>query len=356
MTKPPTKRSSDKVASKPATIRDVAAQAGVSIGTVSRVVSGSIPVSAELSQRVVEAVDRLNYRPRSRTRPAPLADTGVKLISCFVSDISNLLYGQVVSAAEERLAQSGYVLVVANTGNDLQRQDKLLSLLRERRVTGAIISFGEETHPGLGAELKSAGVPVVILDRTAPPGIDSIHVDHRGGALDACSYLVGLGHRRIGMIIASSRIRPGIDRIAGFREAHRRAGLAAPDALIRTDCITADAAFAEVTRLLRMPERPTALISLGSQALGGTLRAIREMGLEIPKDVSVICLGDTELAKVMTPSITCIQWDRWQLGRQTVDMLLHRMANPGAEARTMTLPTEFILRNSCQEVSPPTRA
>ena len=332
---------------KRATIRDVAAQANVSIGTVSRVVSRTAHVSDHLSQRVLSVAEELGYRPRPRASSRPKTPR-VRLISCFVSDLSNLLYGYVVSAAEERLAQLGYTLVVANTRNESRREDELMSLLREKVVEGAIISFGEETRPTLGAELAKAGIPAVILDRTPPKGIDSVLIDHRDGAANACSYLIGLGHKRIGLITASLQVRPGQERVAGFMQAHAQAGLKVADGMIRAECSTADAAFAESMKLLRQPERPTALMTLGSQALGGTLRAIRECGLSIPQDVSVICFGDTEMAKVVDPAITCVQWDRWQLGRQAVDLLVQRISNRVTEARTVILPTEIILRQSCQ--------
>src|SRR5262245_48079241 len=122
-----------------ATIRDVAAMANVSIGTVSRVVTGAAHVSDELRERVLTAAEALRFRPRSR---APsVAANPVRLIGFFVSDLSNLLYGSVVSAAEERLAQLGYTLVVANTRNEGRRETELLSLLGERLVEGAIVSF-----------------------------------------------------------------------------------------------------------------------------------------------------------------------------------------------------------------------
>ncbi|MBH1973508.1 MAG: LacI family DNA-binding transcriptional regulator [Rhodobacteraceae bacterium] len=328
------------------TIREVAALAEVSIGTVSRVLSGSVPVSLALSKRVSRAAQDLGYVARPRQRGAA-QDRAARMISCYVSDLSNLLYGYVVSAAEERLAQLGYTLLVANTHNEARREDELLSLLRNDVVEGAIISFGEETRPSLGADLARAGVPAVILDRQAPDGIDCVSVDHYGGALRACSYLLELGHRRIGMVTASARVLPGQRRIAAFCDAYRRLGLAPPLHLIRTECATADAAFAETTRLCSGEGRPTALLTLGSQALGGTLRAIRGLGLSIPEDISVICFGDTEMAKVVSPTITCVHWDRFQLGRQAVDMLTNRIRHRFTDARSIVLPCEIILRQSC---------
>lgn len=332
--------------SESATIRDVAKRAGVSVGTVSRVINGSVPVSEELRQRVSEAVLVLGYTPRPRPRH-PTETRPARMIGCYVSDLANLLYGSVVSAAEERLAQLGYTLLVANTHNEPHREAELLALLRHNTVDGAIISFGEETRPNLGEELARARVPVVILDRTPPDGFDGIMIDHYSGTVQATSWLLEIGHRRIGMIIASARVMPGQSRIKGFSDAFRARGEAPPLHLIRAECDTPDAAFAETTRLLELAERPTALLTLGGQALGGTLRAIHSRGLRIPEDISVISFGDTEMARVVAPMITCLHWDRVQLGRQTVDLLASRIANRLAEPRRITLPCELILRQSC---------
>ena len=330
-----------------ATIRDVAAMANVSIGTVSRVVTGAAHVSDELRERVLEAAETLRFRPRSRAPSA--AASPVRLIGFFVTDLSNLLYGSVVSAAEERLAQLGYTLVVANTRNESRRESELLSLLGERIMEGAIVSFGEESRPGLGAALKKLAVPVVVLDRNPPRRVDSVLVDHRGGTASAARYLIGLGHRRIALLTASGRIRPGLERIAGLKEAYAEAGLSFDEyCVVRTECETADHAFAETAMLMAAPARPTALLTLGSQALSGTLRAVKAAGLAVPRDVSVICFGDTEMAKVVEPPITCVHWDRGHLGRQAVELLVQRIENRiDREPRTVVLPTEIVLRQSC---------
>ena len=330
-----------------ATIRDVAAMANVSIGTVSRVVTGAAHVSDELRERVLEAAETLRFRPRSRAPSA--AASPVRLIGFFVTDLSNLLYGSVVSAAEERLAQLGYTLVVANTRNESRRESELLSLLGERIMEGAIVSFGEESRPGLGAALKKLAVPVVVLDRNPPKRVDSVLVDHRGGTASAARYLIGLGHRRIAL---HDRKRP---HPAGAG-AHRRAegGLCGSGLELRRILRGADRMRDGGSRVGRDGDADgragaaDRLLTLGSQALSGTLRAVKAAGLAVPRDVSVICFGDTEMAKVVEPPITCVHWDRGHLGRQAVELLVQRIENRiDREPRTVVLPTEIVLRQSC---------
>lgn len=329
-----------------ATIQDVAKHANVSIGTVSRVVAGSARVSEALRKRVLASVKELDYQPHGRTPTKALAAT--RLIGFFVGDFVNLLYVHVVAGAEARLAQSGYTLLMASTREDPRREQELMSLLREKRVDGAVICFGEETHPDLAKFLEVLDTPVVILDRQAPAEIDSIMVDHRGGALAAARYLISLGHRRIGLLTAAGYLRPGLERVAGVQQAYDEAELDFADCFVRPECRTSNEAFAATTALLNAPEPPTAIMVPGSQALSGTLRAIRTRGVVVPRDISVISFGDTEIAQSNDPPITTIRWDLTALGQQSVELLLHRIEGKiGEDVRSIIIPTEVVLRQSC---------
>ncbi|KJF74607.1 LacI family DNA-binding transcriptional regulator [Agrobacterium arsenijevicii] len=331
-----------------ATIQDVAKHANVSIGTVSRVVAGSARVSDALRKRVLASVKELDYQPHGRTPTKSLEAT--RLIGFFVGDFVNLLYVHVVAGAEARLAQAGYTLLMASTREDPRREQELLSLLREKRIDGAVICFGEETHPDLAQSLEALDAPVVILDRQAPAEIDNVTVDHRGGTHAAARYLISLGHRRIGVLTAAGYLRPGLERVAGMQQAYSEAGLDFSGCLIRPECRTSTEAYAATLALLMSPEPPTAIMTPGSQALSGALRAIRSRGLSIPKDISVVSFGDTEVAQSHEPPITTIRWDLTALGQQSVDLLLHRIDGKiGEDARSIIVPTEVILRQSCAE-------
>lgn len=333
-----------------ATIQDVAKHADVSIGTVSRVVAGSARVSDALRKRVLASVKELDYQPHGRTPTKSLEAT--RLIGFFVGDFVNLLYVHVVAGAEARLAQSGYTLLMASTREDPRREQELLSLLREKRIDGAVICFGEETHPDLAQALEILDAPVVILDRQAPEGIDSVTVDHRNGAHSAARYLISLGHRRIGVLTAAGYLRPGLERIAGMQQAYDEAGLDFTDCFIRPECRTSNEAYAATIALLNSAQPPTAIMTPGSQALSGTLRAIRARGLTIPSDISVISFGDTEIAQSNEPPVTTIRWDLTALGQQSIELLLHRIdGRIGEDVRSITIPTEVILRRSCAQAS-----
>jgi LacI family transcriptional regulator len=346
--KPPKKRRSSRREGQRPTIRDVAELAQVSIGSVSRVLAGKGSLSSELVRKVTNAVETLQYQPDNVARG--LRTKATRVIGCFVSDITNPLYGPMVDAAEERARQAGYTLMVASTRNDPRRESELLALLSGRRVDGAILTIGMERQPDLETFFSRLDIPVVVMDRDAPAAIDCVVVDHRDGGRKATDYLISLGHRRIALLTAAGHIRPGRERVEGMRAAFAAADLNGDDCIVRTECTTASVAFAETTKLLTRADRPTAIMALGNQVLAGTVRAIKACRLSIPRDISLISFGDTDLAQLLDPEITTLRWSLADIGRSATELLLQRLdgrLDQAAGVRQIELSTEIVLRGSC---------
>lgn len=296
--------------------------------------------------RVHSAVAELDYKPRGRAQNH--GPRGANLIGYFVSDIANPLYGPSVAAAEQRLYQAGYKLLVASTHHDIRRETELLSMLEGGIVAGALLAFGEESHSGLGAALRRMGTPTVIIDRELPPGIDGVLVDHHGGTLAATRYLIGLGHRRIALLTAAGNIRPALGRISGMEEAFVEAGLPLDGMLVRKECSSAGVAFSEMMDLIDGAEPPTAALVLGNQALGGVMKAIKSRNIAVPDQMSLIAIGDTDIPQIIEPALTAIKWDIAEVGRTAVDLLIQRISGRLTSAQRRTqIATELILRNSC---------
>jgi LacI family transcriptional regulator len=336
-----------------ATIRDVARLAGVSVGSASRALNGARHVSAELVRDVAAAAQELGYQPHFLARSLRTRSSG--MIGCLVSDVANPLYASIVQAAEARLREAGYLLVVANTANDPARERSAAAEFRGRRLDGVLVAPGSDANDETWRGLAASGAPVVILDRDTPADADAaapwpaVLVDHRGGARAATRYLIGLGHRRIVLLTPGERMRPGRERIAGFREAFAAAGLDSGDALIAPQESSMDFAYGEALAILSASDRPTALIALGTRILAGALRAARELGLAMPRDLSVLAIGDTDLAAVHAPAITALRWNLEDVGRAAADMLLRRLRGGetgGGPARAL-MPVDLVLRDSC---------
>ncbi len=333
------------------TIRDVARAAGVSLSSVSRALNGGKNVSARVARDVAEAADRLGYQPDFLARGLRTRTTG--MVGCLVSDVANPLNATIVKAAEARLREAGHLLVVAGTANDPARERAAAAQFRGRRMDGMLVAPGSSANAEVWREIAAAGTPVVILDRDPLyEGNDArwpaVMVDHRAGAKAATRYLTGLGHRRIALLTADARMRPSRERIAGFREAFAEAGLDSQNAQLCIQKSPMDFAQADTLALLCSEARPTAIIALGTRILAGVLRAARDLGLSVPRDLSVLSVGDTDLAAAYTPPITALRWSLDDVGRAAAELLLQRLSGDVGDAQSRALlPVDLVLRESC---------
>lgn len=338
-----------------ATIRDVAEAAGVSVGSASRALNGGRNVSARVAREVASAAERLGYQPDFLARSLRTRSSG--MVGCLVSDIANPLYAEIVQAAEKRLREAGWLLVVGSTGNDPQRERDAVAEFRSRRVDGILVAPGSDANGETWRNLAQAGTSVVILDRDATlddgAPFPAVLVDHRGGALAAARYLLGLGHRRIALLTPGARMRPGRERIAGFRQAFAEAGLGLEGAIVCPQESSMDFAYSAALAVLEAPSRPSAIIALGTRILAGVLRAARTLALSVPQDLSIVSVGDTDIAAVHTPAITALRWSLEDVGRAAAELLLQRLKSEEAAGPSCALlPVDLVLRDSC---APPTR-
>lgn len=333
---------------RPAQIHDVAARAGVSPSSVSRALNGGRHVSPAVQARVLRAAEELGYVPNLNAQG--LRGQASRTVGCLVSDVSNPLYAELVSAAEARLQDEGYLFVLGNSHGDLARELALIRLFRRRRMDGLIVALNNETHPDLLREIEQTAVPLVLLDRDVSVERDRVSADHRGGAYAAARHLIDLGHRDILLVTPGHQVRPGRERMAGMESAFRDTGLAPEGLTFSLQASSIAFVFSDVKQALAGPRPPSAIVVLGTQMLAGTLSAIASCGLEVPGDVSVISIGDTDLARYAAPGITALRWDLKNVGRQAAELLLSRFGGDAAPPRAVVFPMELIVRKSC---SPP---
>jgi LacI family transcriptional regulator len=333
------------------TIRDVARIAGVSPSSVSRALNGGKNVSARVARDVAAAASTLGYQPDYLARGLRTRSSG--MVGCLVPDVSNPLNATIVRAAEAHLREAGYLLVIANTANDPVRERAAAAQLRGRRLDGMLVAPAGDTNGQMWRDLVEAGTPVVILDRDPLEKEDDLRspavlVDHRAGAAAATRYLVGLGHRRIALLTADAHMRPSRERIAGFRAVFAEAGIDDANARLCIQPSPMDFTQGSTLALLRGSERPTAIIALGTRILAGVLRAARDLGLSVPRDLSVLSVGDTDLAAVHTPAITALRWSLEDVGRAAAELLLQQLRGDAGQTQSRALlPVDLVLRESC---------
>lgn len=336
----------DKPRRKP-TIKDVAQVAGTSIGTVSRVLNEHPSVTEQSHRVVMAAIASLGYEPNLAAQS--MRTQTKKAIGFMVNDIANPLFAAITRHAETVLQVNGFSLVLANSGDRPGAEAELVHQFFRHRTDAIMMNLSDETNPQLLRALEKLEIPVVLMDRE-PVGIDldRVMTDHAQGMRQATDYLLSLGHRRIALITADHRISPGRARIEGFTAAHKAAGHPLDPALIRARSLSAAHGFQELFALWGRTDRPTAVIAGGNQILLGILRAARQMGISIPRDLSLISCDETEVAELATPAVTVIWRDLALIGRTAADLLLQRLSDHEEwEPRRIMLPTELLVRDSC---------
>jgi LacI family transcriptional regulator len=308
--------------------------------------NGGPHTSPELHARIMRAVTRLGFEPHSAAQA--LRSRATSTIGCMVSDISNPLYSDMVNAAEEELQRAGYVLMLGATRHEEARETAFVSAVRRRRMDGLLLFAGDNSHKNFTAALTTLDLPCVGIDREVPDA-PCVRADHRGGGLEVTRYLIGLGHRRIMLLTAPATLLPSTERLAGYRQAHVEAGLEVDLDLVRPQAHGSGIAFSDVCQLLQSPNPPTAIITLGTHMLASVMDALASNGVRYPADISLVCIGDTDLARHATPAISSLTWDLSEMGRIAAKILMDRIRDgeQAQDIRPVHLPTRFILRHSC---------
>lgn len=344
---PPNKSQPGKGGTRPSsrpTIHDVAAAAGVSIGTVSRVAVEHPRVAARTRARVLEAMNAIGYQPNAAARA--MRTNSTKTIGFLLPDIRNPVFAQVASGAEAVLAAEGYMLFAFSSSRSPTHEVEFLRAARQRQMDGLIVTLADETAEPTIAELRRMGVPLVLLDREVPVEADLVLSEHKQAIGTVVSQLAALGHTRIALIAASRNIRPGRDRVTGFREAMQAAGLNVEERLIRAHEQSRSFGAAEAHALLSSANPPTAIIAGGNDIFHGALHTIRLLGLEIPRDLSFVGADDMLVADLVAPPITMIDRDMAEVGRQAARLLLDRLRGDDGPPRVVLLPSTVVMRRS----------
>ena len=331
-------------------VRDVARAAAVAVGTVSRVLNDHPTVTRDLRERVERAMADLGYELDVTAQSMRAGRS--RLVACAIRDFDIPRFALFIKEAEAVLREAGYTLLLASTTNRPDVEIDLLRAFRGRRVDGVMMTLSDEEHRDVRQALSEAPMPVLLIDRDSVAVLDRVTADHRRGAGLATSHLLGLGHRRIAMLVGDIKAFPSRSRLEGFREAHVAAGVTPDPRLLRDNVLSSEDAYRATASLMGVENPPTALFVAAMDMLGGCLRALRTMNIAVGDRVSVVAGSDSDLAELHTPPVTAIAWDLAAMGRHAATMLLERMRGDEIErGRGLTVPTELIIRGSSRPVA-----
>ncbi len=331
------------------TIKEVAKLAGVSIGTVSHVVSGSVPVSEELRRKVLAAIRTLDYHPNHVARSLKTSKT--KTLGIVVPDMTIPFFPKLILGAEAAAKVHGYFFVAVNSYDDLSRQKEVLSLLRSQRVEGIllVIASGSGSRSHI-TQLLNSGIPIVCLDRL-PVGlrIDSVCVNDCAAAEMGVSHLLSKGHRRIAILTGPLSLANEQERLRGYKQALQHAGIALDESLIWEGSLRQEEIVSLCEkRLLKMKKRPSALFSTNGVTGMGALRGLSACGITTPDDVAFATFDELTADDFFRPAITSVVQPAYDIGYRATETLLNRIANgPAPTARTeLRLPATLKIRES----------
>ena len=336
--------SSPRTANQTATIKDVAKLAGVSVATVSRVVSNHNYVRAEVRWRVQKAIAELNYRPNRVARS--LRAQSSKFIGLIISDIENPFYTSLVRAVEDVAYARQYSLLLCNSDEDPEKERIYIEFMRDEQVAGVIASPTAENMTSLQV-LLDAKIPVVAVDRRAKlTPVDTVMLDHARSAYLLAKHLVEQGHTRIGTVIGNTTTTSGRERKRGFLKALKEAGVKPDPTLMREVKPVEETGFQATLDLLSLPHPPTALFTGNNLLTVGALKAIQHKRLRLPKDISIVGHDELPWMSLLAPGITVVAQPVYDVGRQAVELLMARINGDTQPPREVKLEPTLIVRQS----------
>jgi DNA-binding LacI/PurR family transcriptional regulator len=329
-------------------IKKVAEVAGVSVGTVSHVITGSVPVSETLRNKVQAAIRKLNYHPNHVARSLKTSKT--RTLGIIVPDMTISFFPQLIRGAEEAARKSDYSLIAVNSVDDGERQKDLLSLLRSQRVEGILLVVAAAPTPLNQISLIiDAGIPVVCLDRIPDRvPVDSVSVEDLDAAETGVRHLLEMGHRRIAIVTGPLTLKNERRRVQGYRQALEKEGIRVDEELIWTGNLRAAEVSAMCNkRLSGAGRRPDALFCTNGPTALGVLRAFRDCGLRTPEDIAFATFDELTVADLFTPSITTVVQPAYDIGFRAAEILLGRInGTAGADTITLRLPAHLEVRAS----------
>ncbi len=329
------------------TIQTVADYAKVSRATVSRVLNDNPTVNSEIRDRVLEAVRILGYEPNRAARR--LRKPSDDVIGVIISDIQNPYFTSVIRGIEDAAYSHNMNILLCNSDEDSGKFQKYLRVLQAESVAGLIVSpTSVERDRQALEDIQEKGVPIVLIDRGIE-SFDTIGVDNEDGGYLATNHMLQQGRRRIGIIYPD--VSTCHARYRGYVRALTEADIALEPALIKIADYTAQSAYDYARELLHFIRPPDAIFSANDLVTLSVLRACREQKIKVPEDIAIVGFDDMPWSEELYTPLTVIAQPTYEIGKQAVQVLRHRLENGLAPAQTITLSTRLIMRQSSQAIS-----
>ncbi|MDT8859364.1 catabolite control protein A [Alkalihalobacillus sp. MEB130] len=327
------------------TIYDVAREAGVSMATVSRVVNGNPNVKPATRKKVLEAIERLGYRPNAVARG--LASKRTTTVGVIIPDISSIFFAELARGIEDIATMYKYNIILCNSDQNQEKEIHLINTLLEKQVDGIVFMGGHITEEHV-VQFKRSPVPIVLaatLD--ANEEIPSVNIDYRQAVYDAISHLIEQGHSRIGML-SGTLDDPvnGYQKFLGYREAIEGAGLSFEEDLVVIGDYTYDSGIDAMESFLELENKPSAIFASTDEMALGVIHGAQDHGFSIPDDFEVIGFDNTRLATMVRPTLTTVVQPMYDIGAVSMRLLTKLMNKEEVTDQVVVLPHRIEFRQS----------
>jgi len=324
-----------------ATLKEVAERAGISVSTASYVLNGKKKVRPETRERILRAADEVGYIPNQIARGLRTKRSGS--IGIIVPDISNEFFPEIVRGIEDYVNQNNYSMILCNSDNNLGKEQKYINTLIGKDIDGIIFIGTGKSPDALSA---ASDIPIVLVDRKLGDQLRSVTTNNRLGAFLATEHLIRCGYQSIALLSGPLYSKTFYDRMSGYMEALKKYGIHYDENLV-CECEMADIQHGyESAKALMLSGAADAIFSMNDLMALGTLRALWELGVSVPKDISVIGYDDIAYAAISTPALSTVRQPKYEMGWEAAALLMECIENPAGERRHIELEPSLVLRET----------
>lgn len=332
------------------TLADIAKKLKVSQVTVSKALRGHPDISFEMTKRVKKVAQELGYSANFMARN--LSARRSNMLGLVVPKIAHFFFGSVIEGVYNTAFEKNYETILTVSQENAEREKKHLQTLVSMRVDGIIISISQETRDyDIFKWIRDKGIPLMFIDRIPEPplpGFSSIMGDDRNGTFTAIEHAIKVGYRKFGFIGGTQSISIGKNRLQGFRDALDKYGLPFYQEWVIPGGFGKDDGYNGFKRLYSLGNMPEFIFAVTYPVALGIYESAKELGVRIPDDVDIMCYGDSDVGKFLSPAISCVRQPSYELGVKAVQVMLENIEHSDESTeKHIVLPTQLIIRETC---------
>lgn len=322
---------------------DVAKLANVSPATVSRVLSNPDLVSKETREKVLDVINKVNYKPHIVARQFRTKET--KIILVVVPDITSAFFSRVLRGIEHVAVQHGYQVILGDTENEIKREQEYINLLLQKQADGMVLLTARQDKSKL-EEISEHFPMVLACEYVDGLNVPTVSIDNISSARKATEHLIKLGHTKIAHITGSMNVILSRDRLRGFQQAMMSYDLEIDSSFIQESDASYESGYDQMMKLLALETPPTAVFAFNDEVAIGAMKAAKDSQLSIPDDIAIVGFDNINMASIIEPNLTTINQPKYEIGKKAMELLLNIINGEPLQKKKFVMRDELIIRES----------